>query len=87
MKKLVLTTVLLLGIGITTFAAPNEEGLFKRGKASEIYYNRVDREVYGPMFPDHNVNGNQSAAPVGTGIALLAGLGAAYLVAKKRKED
>jgi len=86
MKKLVLTAAILLGIGITTYAAPYEGGLFKRGKTSEENYNRFNREVNGPMFPNHGEPGNQEA-PVGTGIALLAGLGAAYLVAKKRKED
>ena len=86
MKKLVLTTAILLGIGISSYAAPYEGGLFKRGKTSEAYYDRFNREVNGPMFPAHEQPGNQNA-PLGTGIALLAGLGAAYLVAKKRKDE
>jgi hypothetical protein len=34
----------------------------------------------------HNTNGNMDA-PLGTGIAVLTALGAAYMVAKKRKEN
>ena len=86
MKKLVLTIAILFGIGLSTYAAPYDGGLFKRGKTSENYYNR-ENEVFGPGMPDHNQPGNQPATPIGSGIALLAGLGAAYLVAKKRNED
>jgi LPXTG-motif cell wall-anchored protein len=39
-----------------------------------------------PMLPDHNATGHQDA-PLGSGIAVLLGLGAAYMVTKKRKED
>ena len=85
MKKLVLTIAILLGIGITTYAAPYDGGLFKRGKTSDSYYYN-NRDDDPPLIPGHGGTGNQDA-PLGTGIAVLAGLGAAYLVAKKRKED
>ena len=39
-----------------------------------------------PMLPSHGATDNQPA-PLGSGIAVLMGLGAAYMVAKKRKED
>ena len=40
------------------------------------------------MLPDHEDPYNNDAdAPLGTGIALLLGLGGAYLVAKKRREE
>jgi LPXTG-motif cell wall-anchored protein len=38
------------------------------------------------MLPSHGETGNQDA-PIGTGIAVLAALGGAYLVAKKRREE
>ena len=38
------------------------------------------------MLPTHGETGNQDA-PVGSGIAVLLGLGAAYLVGKKRREE
>ena len=42
-----------------------------------------------PMFPSHhNLNADQNAdGPIGSGIAVLVGLGAAYLVGKKRREE
>ena len=39
-----------------------------------------------PGLPEHGMTDNQNA-PLGSGIALLLGLGGAYLVAKKRKEQ
>jgi len=40
------------------------------------------------LAPGHGLSGNQNAeAPLGTGIAVLMGLGAAYLIGKKRNEE
>ena len=41
---------------------------------------------YG-MVSDEAYYGNGYASPLGSGIAVLLGLGGAYLVAKKRKEE
>lgn len=38
MKKLALTIVIILGLGLTSFAAPNGGGLFQRGVSDEEYY-------------------------------------------------
>ena len=85
MKKLALTIVVVLGLGLTTFAN-NDGGLFQRGASeptsTELFSNRDGN----PMLPDHGFSTNQNA-PLGSGIAVLLGLGAAYMVAKKRKED
>ena len=88
MKKLVLTTAIVLALGMTSFAGPHDGGLFQRGateKSSEMY-NRADRT---PFLPGHGSgnNGDADQVPMGTGIALLAGLGAAYLIGKKRREE
>ena len=95
MKKLILTSAIILGISLTTFA---DGGLFQRGynakngfSAYSIYFNTREGgdqpgEPIYPLLPDHGQTDNQSA-PVGSGIAVLMGLGAAYMVAKKRKED
>ena len=90
MKKLFLTIAIVLGLGLTTFADPDGGGLFKRGMVID------DEEYYGaggyrdgmltPGLPLHNQEGNQDA-PLGTGIAVLAALGGAYLLAKKRREE
>lgn len=97
MKKLAITIAIVLGLGLTSVAGPKEGGLFKRGVSDEQYYGMgsfsngnlfLNRSYDMPMLPDHeDPNNNDADAPLGTGIALLLGLGGAYLVAKKRKED
>ena len=89
MKKLSLTLAIVLGLSLTTFANPNEGGLFQRGAATEP----AATELYGiragegnPKLPNHGETTNQDA-PLGSGIALLTALGAAYLVGKKRREE
>ena len=92
MKKTIITLTLILGITMTTFA---DGGLFNRGynakngQSGYIYFNAKDavaEDVAMPMLPPHGLDGNQSA-PLGSGIAVLMGLGAAYMVAKKRREE
>ena len=87
MKKLVVTTAIVLGLRLTTFANPNDGGLFQRGaaepEASAIYGVRAEGM---PKLPDHSLETNQDA-PLGSGIAVLLGLGAAYMVSKKRREE
>ena len=89
MKKTLVTIAIVLGLGMTAFADPNGGGLFKRGSVID------DEEFYGagyyrgegtPFLPNHNLDQNQDA-PLGSGIAVLLGLGGAYLVAKKRREE
>ena len=91
MKKLALTIAVVLGLSLTTFANTNDGGLFQRG-ASEptygLYGDRAGSMIPTPGLPsEFGLNGNQDAAPLGSGIAVLLGLGAAYMVSKKRKED
>ena len=95
MKKLALTIAIILGITMTTFA---DGGLFNRGNNARYgqasgytYFNAkapVDRDgIMTPGLPgSHGLDGNQPA-PLGSGIAMLVGLGAAYLVGKKRREE
>ena len=94
MKKLTITIVILLGLTMTTFA---DGGLFKRGYNAQngsSGYNYFGAKAEGdnagspamPLLPQHGQETNQSA-PVGSGIAVLVGLGAAYLVGKKRREE
>ena len=88
MKKLFITTAIILGLATTTFADPTEKGgLFMRGNTAERSMMR-EGEANAPMLPNHGLGGNQNAdAPLGTGIAVLLGLGAAYWMGKKRNED
>ena len=94
MKKRVLTIAIILGFGMTTFADPNGGGLFQRGynakngQSGYIYFNAKDavrEDVATPLLPPHGSDDNEPA-PLGSGIAVLALLGAGYAVAKKRKE-
>lgn len=90
MKKVTLIATLILGLSMSTFAG--DGGLFKRGETPNgngsttyTYASRSNRENT-PMLPNHGEEGNQPA-PLGSGIAVLAGLGAAYLIGKKRREE
>ena len=91
MKKLALTIAVVLGLSLTTFAN-NDGGLFQRG-ASEttdgVYGDRGMREGGFPGLPgggEHGLTDNGDA-PLGSGMAVLLGLGAAYMVAKKHREE
>ncbi|MBQ4398071.1 MAG: hypothetical protein II829_00625 [Bacteroidales bacterium] len=89
MKKIALTLAIVLGLSMTTFA--DGGGLFQRGANPEeqngVFGNRTEQTT--PLLPNHGLTGNQDAdqVPMGTGIAVLAALGGAYLVAKKRREE
>ncbi len=89
MKKTLLTFAIVLGLSMTTFA--DGGGLFQRGNMpeQEVGIFGKGRTATGvPSLPNHNLQGDQDAdAPLGTGIAVLAVLGGAYLVGKKRKEE
>ena len=81
MKKLALTIAVVLGLGLSSFA---QGGLFQRGEAEYMYFNRTDT----PALPgEHGLYGNQDSTPLGSGVVMLLGLGAAYLVGKKHNED
>lgn len=97
MKKLTLTIAIVLGMTLGLSAQQQGGGLFERGYVSdEVYYNsgssyydnlfRLSLDPSDLVLPDHGGNDDVDA-PLGGGIALLLGMGAAYAVAKKRKED
>ena len=90
MKKLIMTIAIVLSMCATTFAQDvevyEERGLFGMGKESTIFGAKGDGDAL--MLPDHGETDDQDAdSPLGTGIALLTALGAAYLGGKRRKED
>ena len=95
MKKTLLTIAIVLGMTMTTFA--NGGGLFQRnynaenGKSGYVFYNTDNSfftkdDIQTPLLPSHGGDQDQPA-PLGSGIVALMGLGAAYLVAKKRREE
>ena len=85
MKKLALTLAIVLGLGVASFA---QGGLFGHGQSvsdDNTTTNTIYHRDGTPGLPGHGEGGNQPA-PVGSGIAVLIGLGAAYAVAKKRED-
>ena len=88
MKKLALTIAIVLGLSMATFANPDEGGLFQRGTtpANESLYGNRETPSLTPGLPGHGSEGNEPA-PLGSGIAVLLGLGAAYMVGKNRREE
>ena len=87
MKKLAMTLAIVLGLGMASYA--NGGGLFGQGQAAPEQNNTSvmsgARLGGTPAIPGHGEDGNQPA-PLGSGIAVLIGLGAAYAVAKKRED-
>ena len=81
MKKLILTFAMVLAVGIGSVSA--QRSLLGKSDAEKA----GDHDLTTPkVVAQHNLSGNQDA-PLGSGVAVLLGLGAAYMVAKKRKED
>ena len=95
MKKLTLTIAIILGMTMSSIA---NDGLFNRannaqnGASGYSFFSgsRLGDEGEGvfsmPGLPGHG-EGTDQPAPLGSGIAVLMGLGAAYMVAKKRREE
>ena len=87
MKKLAMTLAIVLGLGMASYA--NGGGLFGQGQAAPEQNSTPvmsgNRLGGAPGLPNHNQDSNQPA-PLGSGIAVLIGLGAAYAVAKKRED-
>ena len=88
MKKLALTIAIVLTMGLSAMA--QDGGLLNRG----VSFDKQNRsgmmkegENSGIGLPgEHGLEGNQPA-PLGSGIAVMIGLGAAYLIGKKRNEE
>lgn len=87
MKKLILTIAISLILCATTYAQ-NKGGLFQRGDVPAETSGGPNRDGY-PILPEaHNQNGNHDAdVPLGSGVIALLGMGAAYALAKKKKEE
>lgn len=92
MRKTLITLAIIFGLGLGAFAQGG--GLFQYGEVNEedyygsVWYsldqNITLRDFTMPLLPGHGANTNQDAAPLGGGVLLLIGFGAAYAM-KKRK--
>jgi len=89
MKKIFIILAMTIGTATCAMAQENYNGncgLFGKGSWSDgIFTDRglVDEEL---EFPEHGSE-TDGGAPLGSGTAVLVGLGAAYLVGKKHKEE
>lgn len=85
MKKLIVTAAILVGLGMGGYAQQSK-GLFDRGMETESQ-RAGGNDNSRPMLPNqHGLTTDANAdGPIGSGIAVLLGLGAAYALGKKRK--
>ena len=92
MKKQVITLAIILGLSMTGFAQGGS--MFHRENSGDngnaVYQDRSSSNIFKdgnmPGLPGHGGSGNENA-PLGSGVVMLLGLGAAYAVAKKRNEE
>jgi len=93
-----MTLAIILGLAMTSIAQDftffggemyeERGGLFHRGEDLFEYDGDQLREGYdGPMIGFNHGDTEDQNAPLGSGVAMLVSLGAAYLVGKKRKEE
>ena len=85
MKKTLLTFAFILTMAL---GASAQGGLFKYGAVSdESYYGSARQDNGGLLsLPTTHGNTDDVNAPLGSGLAILAGLGGGYLLAKRRKD-
>jgi len=84
MKKIILTTAIFIGLGLTSFANPNGGGALGRGETSK--QGSRENTLFAPKLPAHGQDTNQSA-PIGSGIVVLTALGAVYLIGKRHDDE
>ena len=85
MKKTITTIAIFLGITLCASAQQTGGGIFERGYVSEEASNPRSGESLLSLPGSHGSN-TDTEAPLGGGIAVLLGFGAAYAFAKRRKE-
>ncbi|MBR7175766.1 MAG: hypothetical protein IKD32_00470 [Bacteroidales bacterium] len=78
MKKVIATVAIILGLGVGANA--QSDAFF-----TQNFSDYRSAEVETPRLPAHMQTSNQDAAPVGTGLLLLAGMGLGYAALRKRK--
>ena len=85
MKKLALTLAIVLTMGLGAMA--QDGGLLNRGVSFDKNESRGLRYANDNIsLPQQHGQEADASAPLGSGVAVLLGLGAAYLIGKKRNE-
>jgi LPXTG-motif cell wall-anchored protein len=87
MKKTLLTIAIVLGMTIGAMAQENG-GMFQRGAMpDEMNYEYGNNRESGLILPSGHGQTGDTDAPLGSGIAVLLGLGGAYWAAQKRRKE
>ena len=77
MKKILLAVALVLALG---FGASAQDGFFNNWDNAT----RGEGDLTMPVVPgQHGLNGDQSAAPLGSGLLILTAMGAGYALRKR----
>jgi hypothetical protein len=84
MKKLALTIAIVLTMGLSAMA--QDGGLLNRGVSFDKE-ERAGLRGENPALPGGFGSDDDEDAPLGSGVAVMLGLGAAYLIGKKRNEE
>lgn len=84
MKKFALTVAIILTMGLGVYA---QGGLLGFGSSSDEGVSGDNTSLTMPTLPAFGETTDQEGTtPLGSGIAVLMGLGAAYAFSKKRKD-
>jgi len=90
MKKLIMTIAIALIMGTTVFAQEGD-GMLRRSRDYEAARRGNNPNRGGSLvLPNEHgldIDSEGTEGPLGSGVAVLLGLGAAYAFAKRRKED
>ena len=90
MKKTIIATAIILGITLSGMAQQGG-GLMRRSQEYERARTSNNMRNATPFLPNefgitNDVN-SENGSPLGSGVAVLVGLGAAYAFTRKRKEE
>ncbi len=85
MKKLLIILSLVTTMCLSVNAQNSSDGFFSTSTPSTSYRDGSATEGgFFPVAPTQNTFSDQSAAPVGSGLLLLAGMGLAYAMRRKQ---
>lgn len=81
MKKLLLATALIISTGFGAKAQFSNDAFFNNWEES----NRLMESGFGLVLPTAHGFGEDTPAPLGSGLLILTALGAGYAVKRRRK--